>query len=245
MTRGDDAFAFLHAPAALWLDPGLTTGWAKLASPRDEPDVFTSGEADFSQAGHIIDAHAQSGKTAIGWEQTDITYSTYRMPDVKLALEVSGIARWACLRNHCEMLGPAARGMRSLASTEMLKALRWHKPGMPHANDAASHLLSWLIREHRLTRDMHAIVKEYIRDQHKKEAGGESWLLLQNHLVHAAMQARMLTLTCCCTLALVTTARVKTAGTGTLSMKSTGLTSQTGGLMLMMRTCTSALRRNR
>ena len=141
----------------LWLDPGRTTGWARL---RDNQH-FESGEAWVQLAGDIMHDHcAQSGRALAGWEQFNITPATYRLKGSSEAIEVIGIIRWLAVRHGAEVLPAASRQARMTVAPDVLRKLGWWKPGLPHANDAARHLLAWMIRSGTLEEEHKAILAE-------------------------------------------------------------------------------------
>lgn len=171
---------FMPGQAVLWLDPGKTTGWAKLVRGKD----FYSGQEDFMGIGNILLGHCTGYYTTwqrdkipgykdqdnvwtdivIGWEQFNITSHTWRLGDNNWALEVIGVARWHCMSYGKKMLQPATRESRNIVSFQLLKAAGWHKPGMDHANDAARHLLAWVIRDGSATPEMKELIRKYVKE---------------------------------------------------------------------------------
>jgi len=141
----------------LWLDPGRTTGWARLRDSKG----FESGEAWFQLAGEIVRDHCrQSKKALVGWEQFTITPATYRLKGSSEAIEVIGAARWIAADAGAEILPAAQRQARMTASSDTLRKLGWYRPGLGHANDAARHLLAWLTRSGNLTEEYRHVIAE-------------------------------------------------------------------------------------
>lgn len=139
-----------------WLDPGLTTGWATLALGRK----FESGQGTLTETGEYLDTAAAvfMSDMAIGWEQYIVTPGGGRTGTAEPPLKVIGMAEWICYLNGCQRLKPVPSAMRLSSSADMLKRLGWYTPGQDHANQAARHLLAWLMREKLLTPEQHAIL---------------------------------------------------------------------------------------
>lgn len=131
----------------LWLDPGKVTGHASYVLP-DGP--FMSGELEFQDVGNQLEFMTSSyGQTlTLGWETFIVTPKSG--PDAHYALEVIGVARWLGQKYSVELLPPVPASSRSLAGLQKLKRIGWFKPGKGHANDAAQHLLAWLIKTRQL-----------------------------------------------------------------------------------------------
>lgn len=123
----------------LWLDPGRTTGYAELCPG---PRVITGEKRGIESVGLFIDGFCQGGR-AIGWEDYLGSGGSPRY-----AFEVIGVATYLALRSRCRILDPAPAASRVVCSDEALKRLGWWKPGHEHANQAAKHLVAWLLRNH-------------------------------------------------------------------------------------------------
>jgi hypothetical protein len=163
MTASDNPLTELTAPAVVWFDPGLISGWARLTG-----DVFSSGEGNFIDIGDVVAWHcAQENEVSFGWERFDITPATYQMRGSSWSLEVIGVIRWLALEADQKILDPQSRESRLMVQENLLKAVRWHKPGLGHANDAARHLLAWLVKNHRLPDDVQSIVMQYVKEREK------------------------------------------------------------------------------
>lgn len=134
------------SPAAVvWLDPGLLTGWAIWTDDHQ----FTSGQLGFEDLGFFLEADAEQlgPDMAIGWEQYIVTQGGGKAGTPKHSLKVIGMVEWLCLRHGVNVLASQPSASRKLGGDLQLKRLGWYRAGKRHANDAASHLLSWLIRE--------------------------------------------------------------------------------------------------
>lgn len=133
----------------IWLDPGLHTGWATLL----HGEHFDSGEGILPEIGELLEDYGSIYREnmAIGWEQFIITPGGGRSSTAGPAIEVIGVARWLGFKHHCTMLKPVPSAMRTSISTDVLKKLRWHAPGMDHATQASRHLAAWMLRENLFT----------------------------------------------------------------------------------------------
>jgi hypothetical protein len=140
----------------IWLDPGLKTGVATLLHGKH----FDSGEGILPEIGELLEDYGAvyRGRMALGWEQYVLTSGGGRTGSAGPPIEVIGVARWIGYKMECTMLQPVPSAMRKVATPEMLDRLGWWCPGLGHANDAARHMLSWLMRSKLLTPEQHAIV---------------------------------------------------------------------------------------
>lgn len=137
----------------VWLDPGLTTGWASLYGGQS----FESGQGSFTEVGDMLDAHGNlyQEDLAIGWEQYIVTPGGGIAGTANPPIEVIGMAKWIGYWHNATTLTPVPSSFRLPASTQMLKKLGWYRPGQEHANQAARHLLAWMFREKLLTVKQH------------------------------------------------------------------------------------------
>lgn len=136
----------------IWLDPGLHTGWAALTDGAE----FHSGEGILPEIGELLTAHGiwHREDMAIGWEQYIVAPGGGRAGSPGPPIEVIGMARWLGFYHHCQMLKPVPSAMRTVVKPEHLKKLGWYRPGKDHANQAARHLLAWMLREKLVPQDM-------------------------------------------------------------------------------------------
>jgi hypothetical protein len=128
----------------MWLDPGLTTGWALLAA-----GMFSSGQEDFAHMGMLLEALAEQHgeKLAIGWEQYIVTPGGGVTGTANPPIETIGMAKWIAQWHECQVLKEVPSSFRIVAQPHMLKKLGWYKPGQDHANQATRHLMAWMLRE--------------------------------------------------------------------------------------------------
>lgn len=134
----------------VWVDPGKTTGWAMYDFLSHE---FTSGQGDFFTVGEMLQdllwIHATYA--AVGCEAFLVTPTGSQNADPEYSLKTIGMVEWLCHRNNATLLPEVPSSSRNLGmSGRKLQKLGWHKRGKVHANDAAAHLLSWLLREKKL-----------------------------------------------------------------------------------------------
>jgi hypothetical protein len=131
----------------MWLDPGLSTGWAVWYPITMK---FLSGVADglISAITYVTTVLSRplASHAAIGWEAFTIRPGSSRLRLDTTALEVIGAVKWVAHELGATVLAPAQPADRSLGQKH-LKALGWHRPGPDHADSAASHLASYLLRE--------------------------------------------------------------------------------------------------
>lgn len=132
----------------VYLDPGLTTGIALL-----DGDRFQSDQLGFIPTGSAIaELAAKHG------HQLMIGMEDYRVigngGDPTYSLKVIGMVTWLAHKHAAVMLPLRASADRKLGDDDKLKRLGWWNPGHDHANDAANHLLSHVIRERWISDDM-------------------------------------------------------------------------------------------
>lgn len=138
--------------AVLWLDPGLTTGWALLLTNQPDHDgehQFTAGQVQGRvEAGdHVAKLCELYGdRLSIGWEAYIVGHGSRLTGDPIPSLEVIGATKWLAHHHGVTVLMPVPAASRLIATTNALKALDWWPQGV-HAKDAAMHLLAWCLRE--------------------------------------------------------------------------------------------------
>jgi hypothetical protein len=137
----------------MWVDPGLVTGWATWQPAARQ---FHSGVS-----GGLLDTGEFTSQTlspicgnaTIGWEAFTIRPGSSRLALDTTALEVIGAVKWIAHTLGVKVLKPAQPGERKLGQKH-LAAVGWHRTGPDHADAAAAHLLSFLIRERQLPAGM-------------------------------------------------------------------------------------------
>lgn len=136
----------------IWIDPGRTTGYAFFTNSAS----FHSGQLEFQSFGEQLEMTCEVNGSSvwIGWEDFIINRMTASKKGSECALETIGVCRYLAQKYDCTILEPATPSSRELGSLLKLKRLGWHKPGQVHANDAAQHLLAFMIRDHALPEDL-------------------------------------------------------------------------------------------
>jgi hypothetical protein len=150
----------------MWIDPGLTTGWAMWYPATYH---FYSGNVTglIPAAAHVQNAlRLPSRRAAIGWEPFAIRPGSSRLALDTTALEVIGAVKWIAYALNATVLPPSQPSDRKLGELH-LRTLGWHRPGPDHADSAASHLLSYLLRERLLPADLLAKIT---RKQEEEES---------------------------------------------------------------------------
>jgi hypothetical protein len=129
----------------VWLDPGLITG---LATYDLDEKTFMSWQyelADLEARLTFLFTHHKD-RVVLGWERFIVTSGGPRTSTPKHALEAIAVSRSLAEAHDVPVLKPQPSSARKLGSPVMLTRLGWRKPGKVHANDAAQHLLSDLLR---------------------------------------------------------------------------------------------------
>lgn len=128
----------------IWVDPGLTSGWASLTNKQD----FGSGQFQKEELGDYVDrfAHPLGPMISIGWEDYNVTSSGSKYGTPGPSLKVIGMLERICHHRGAVALKTVSSSSRNLGTIAKLKSLGWYSPGQKHANDAAQHLTAWLIR---------------------------------------------------------------------------------------------------
>lgn len=130
----------------VWLDPGKVTGlaWYDITADR-----FGSAQYESDELMAVCDSltATHTGRLAVGWElyiQTPRSKGT-----AKYSLGEIAKVKSLCEERHVPILKGQPSSARNLQSTVVfLRRLGWYRPGLGHANDAASHLFRHLIRMH-------------------------------------------------------------------------------------------------
>ncbi len=136
----------------IWIDPGKTTGWAYI----NEHLNFHSGQDEFMPLGQQLELSCSihGSNLWIGWENFLITPKTANLLGGEFALEVIGMTRYIAQKYECTILPSMPSSSRELGSLQKLRRLGWYNPGKGHANDSASHLLTYLLKNNWLPTDM-------------------------------------------------------------------------------------------
>lgn len=127
----------------IYLDPGATTGYALLMRDGGFAAGQVQGTAAFGD--WLGDVLTRTGvPTHIGWEGYQVVGARSRESTV--GLRVMGVAEYLACRHGARVLPEVASSMRTVAPTAAVHRLGWYRAGLPHAMDAARHLLAYLIR---------------------------------------------------------------------------------------------------
>jgi hypothetical protein len=139
----------------IWLDPGKTTGIAGWDYANEQFTSIEVGDdlkalglhlellASMQDGGIISD---MPGRIELGWERYVITPGNTRHGTAYWSLEVIGVAHYLALKHGFTILKPQMSSAMAACTDERLKKIGWHKPGKPHANDAARHLLRYMLK---------------------------------------------------------------------------------------------------
>lgn len=131
-------------PRALcWLDPGTTTGYALLT---DRYEYVCGQAVGLRPIGVWLDGtlRAYGAGAHLGWEAYRVLGP--RSAESTVGLRVMGVAAWLAMEHGSRILPEVSSEMRTPASPAALKRLGWYEKGMPHAMDAARHLLAYIMR---------------------------------------------------------------------------------------------------
>jgi hypothetical protein len=123
----------------IWLDPGATTGYA-IWHPHN--NQFESGELHADDVGEWL--HFRMTFNWLGWETFTLRPGSVRITKDLSAAEVIGVAKYVIRACGGRQLVPQQPADRMLGQKH-IAAAGWQNPGKNHANDAASHLLSWAL----------------------------------------------------------------------------------------------------
>ncbi len=130
----------------VWLDPGQTTG---LAYYDLENDTFFSWQYDLDDLQKRFTetlVPMAGSRMAVGYERFIVTSGGTRFSTPEHALKTISVIKHLAEHADVPLLKAQPSSGRKLASPVLLRRLGWYKPGRPHANDAAQHLLVHMIR---------------------------------------------------------------------------------------------------
>lgn len=139
------------AAVVVWLDPGGTTG---IAMWRHQDQTFGSRQDDFPGTGTVIETLAATyhHELDVGYESYHITPGSHVKHDGS-SLRVIGMVEWL-VHKHRAILLPSQQPSARRVGLLNLKTVGWFKPGKVHANDAASHLLVYLLKRNQLPQEL-------------------------------------------------------------------------------------------
>jgi hypothetical protein len=153
--------------AVVWVDPGLSTGFAAWD--------FETGQLWQAEAGMMAAGEAMTSMVrkygrglSVGIERYTITERTAKLSPQPEALLVTGIVQYVAWTGGCELLPSAAPADRLLAQDGWLKALGWWPQGMADddALSATKHLLAWMLRTRNLPSKLWPVLFTNAPEQH-------------------------------------------------------------------------------
>lgn len=134
-----------ESDVVVWADPGLITG---LAQWDQERKVFTSWQyedTDLVERLRML-AHLHGERLVVGYESYLVAGGP-RSGTPKYSLQVIGQINELATEGLFRLAQPVPSSSRKLGSVAWLRRLGWYKPGKRHANDAAMHLLAYLLKQ--------------------------------------------------------------------------------------------------
>lgn len=130
-------------------DPGETTGYGVWGYPKDEPSF---GQAPWFDAAtwaiEFVPAMVQHVDVQLVSESFVITANTIKKSRENWSLEFIGVLRWLAMRyTDRELILQSPGSAKSFSSDARLEAIGWRQKGKVHANDAARHMLVYLVNQ--------------------------------------------------------------------------------------------------
>lgn len=128
-----------------WADLGLLTGlaWYDL-----EKDVFASGQYNYQDLRKkLYDlADACDSRMVVGYEKFIVTSGGPRTSTPEHALRAEQVVKDFARECSIPLSTPQPSSARKLGQAVYLRRLGWYRPGLGHANDAAQHVLSAVMK---------------------------------------------------------------------------------------------------
>jgi hypothetical protein len=150
----------LQVSGIIALDPGKLTGYAILVDNK-----LNRGQLPYLDAlDYAASLLSRRVVDVAVIEDFLISERTIRVTRGEMwSLRSIGAVQWFCHRMNAEFVLQIPGDAKEFCPNERLKALGWHFPGRPHANDAMRHLLLYLARNNRydgqfvdgITQDVH------------------------------------------------------------------------------------------
>lgn len=129
----------------VWLDPGLVTG---LAWWDPEKKVFSSWQYEFEDLAERLRVLAgMYGDTLLVGYEDYLVVGGPRSGTPEHSLKVIGMVKELAAEGLFTLAPPVPSSSRKLGNVVWLRRLSWYKPGKKHANDAAMHLLAYLLKQ--------------------------------------------------------------------------------------------------
>lgn len=135
-------------PIIVAVDPGKMTGFAMFGFPADQ---INTGQGSWMQIARWIDAFTkaasdQARDVRLVSESFVITQATLKKSRENWSLEFIGLLRyWSESRLSRELTLQSPSQAKSFCDDDRLKKIGWFLPGNVHANDAARHLLLYMV----------------------------------------------------------------------------------------------------
>lgn len=130
----------------LWLDGGDTTGWALF--DQDVEQIVHDQLDQFDVLGRRLKAWLSTAgpDTVLGAERYVVTTLSAQKDPTLIAAQVYGMARWLAVEYGAEWVGSqTSSDALSVVTDQWLRAFDWFQVGLPHANDAARHVVKYLL----------------------------------------------------------------------------------------------------
>lgn len=124
------------------IDPGKTTGWAAWNS---ETDKFLAGQMPLFEFLYWYET-SMTGDFETVVESYIITAGTLTKSRQYWSLEGIGAIKYLAERDGRKVTMQSPAEAKKFATPEKLKAVGWWVPGKDHAQDAARHLLVFVVR---------------------------------------------------------------------------------------------------
>ena len=133
-------------PVIEWLDPGKTTGAAFLDM---ETGWFSAGQYDSDELSRHLFAMSTTygSRLRLGYEQYLAAGGPHKGTS-KHSQGAIGVIEDQVECHGITLLKSVPSSSRIVASPAFLRRMDWYTPGKQHANDAARHLLAFLLRQH-------------------------------------------------------------------------------------------------
>lgn len=128
-----------------WLDPGRLTG---LAWWDPKTNLFSSWQyesEDLAKRLHFL-TDTYGDRLVVGYESYLVAGSA-RSGTPKHSLKAIGVIEDLAEQGLYRLAPPVPSSSRKLGSVAWLRRMGWYKPGKPHANDAAMHLLAYQLKQ--------------------------------------------------------------------------------------------------
>ena len=127
-------------------DPGGTTGWAFFNPAR--PESFESWQSDGEGwLRELTNVDGCIGRDSIiVCERFTIRQNTHKLSAdaFEQTTDTIGALRYIAAAEGCPFIRQTPAQAKAFATDDKLRKLGWYTPGLPHGNDAARHLLTYL-----------------------------------------------------------------------------------------------------